>query len=149
MRLRSLGTDPESFGSTHAREAAFAPEVWEARTARAATGNDAATLLALAGDEPVGTVSADREPDEPDVFVVVAMWVAPEVRRTGLGRRLLHEIERWVESVGGAEIRLSVTNRADAARRLYESAGYEPDGRSTPSPHTAGLVEIGLRRRLS
>ena len=31
---------------------------------------------------------------------------------------------------------------------LYESAGYEPDGRREESGHTPGLVEIGLRKRL-
>jgi hypothetical protein len=42
-----------------------------------------------------------------------------------------------------------VTDAAAAARQLYETAGYEPDGRAEESRHTKGLIEIGLRKRLS
>ena len=150
VRLRALETDPESFGSTHAREAAFADEVWEERVSRGAAGDDASTLLALGGrEEPVGLVSAFRDEADASVFEVVGMWVAPEARGQGLGRRLLDEIESWITSCGGSEVRLSVTNRSTAARRLYESAGYELDGRAEPSTHTAGLMEIGMRKPLA
>ena len=148
VRLRALETDPASFGSTYEREAAFTDDVWKERIAQGAAGEDAATLLALRGEEGLGLVSAFRDDAEREVFDVFGMWVAPAVRRTGLGRRLLEEIERWIAASGGTEVRLSVTNAATPAQRLYESAGYEPDGRSEPSPHTPGLVEIGLRKRL-
>jgi ribosomal protein S18 acetylase RimI-like enzyme len=148
VRLRALETDPGSFGSTYEREAAFTDDVWKDRIARGGAGDDATTLLALRGDEGLGVVSAFRDDSEPKVFDVVGMWVAPAVRRTGLGRRLLEAIEGWIAASGGTEVRLSVTNAATAAQRLYESAGYELDGRSEPSRHTPGLVEIGLRKRL-
>jgi GNAT superfamily N-acetyltransferase len=148
VRLAALATDPTSFGSTYEREAAFAGDVWAERVARSAAGDDGATLLALRDDEPVGLVSAFRDETEPEVFDVVGMWVAPEERGAGLGRRLLEEIEAWIAASGGTDVRLSVTNAATAARRLYESAGYALDGRSAESPHTADLVEIGLRKRL-
>jgi ribosomal protein S18 acetylase RimI-like enzyme len=148
VRLASLATDPASFGSTYEREAAFADDVWNDRVARGAAGGDAATFLALREDEPVGLVSAFRDETEPHLFDVVGMWVAPEERGAGLGRRLLEEIEGWIASSGGTVVRLSVTTAAVAARGLYESAGYEPDGRSEASGHTPGLVEIGLRKRL-
>ena len=149
VRLRALEADPSSFGSTYAREAAFGDEVWEERVSRSAAGDEGSTLLALRGAEPVGLVSAFRDEADASVFDVVGMWVAPDARGQGLGRRLLVEIESWIASCGGSEVRLSVTNRATAARRLYESAGYELDGRSEPSPHTAGVVEIGMRKRLA
>ena len=122
--------------------------MWEERVARGSTGADAATLLAFAEDEPVGLVSAFRDEANPHVFDVVGMWVAPEARGAGLGARLLREVEDWIARCGGTEIRLSVTNEATAARRLYERAGYEPDGREEQSGHTAGLLEIGFRKRL-
>jgi ribosomal protein S18 acetylase RimI-like enzyme len=149
LRLRALETDPASFGSTHAREAAFTDDVWTERVDRGARGDDAATLLAFRDDEPVGLVSAFRDETDGRVFDVVGMWVAPEVRRSGIGRRLLEEVEGWIASCGGTDVRLSVTNEADAARRLYESACYERDGRAEESRHTGGLIEIGLRKRLT
>ena len=149
VRLRALETDPASFGSHYAREAAYGPEVWEDRATKGSAGDDSSTLLAFSGDAPVGIVSAFRDEDEPEVFAIVAMWVAPEARRAGLGRGLLRAVEEWIAAAGGSEIRLSVTNEAAAARRLYESAGYEPDGRIAASRHTEGLVEIGLTKRLA
>jgi GNAT superfamily N-acetyltransferase len=148
LRLRALETDPSSFGSTYAREAAFDDAVWEERVARGAAGDGATTLLAFRADEPVGLVSAFRDEEAPDVFGVVGMWVAPEARGRGIGRLLLEEIEAWIASSGGTEVRLGVTNEAAAARGLYESSGYRLDGREDASPHTPGLIEIGLRKRL-
>lgn len=148
VRLRALETDPSSFGSTYEREAAFADEVWEERISRSAGGDDATTLIAFRAGEAVGLVSAFRDDDEPHLFDVVGMWVAPEARGEGIGRRLLKEVEAWIGACGGTEVRLSVTNEAAAARALYASAGYEPDGRAEESHHTARLVEIGMRKRL-
>jgi ribosomal protein S18 acetylase RimI-like enzyme len=111
-------------------------------------GDDAATLLAMRGDGPVGLVTAIRDASQREVFYVVGMWVAPQVRRQGTARTLLAEIERWIASCGGTRVQLSVTNAATAARQLYESAGYAPDGTSAESRHTTGLVEIRLNKRL-
>jgi GNAT superfamily N-acetyltransferase len=148
VRLRALASDPESFGSTYEREAAYPDETWQDWCASDAEGGEATTLLALDGDDAIGLVTGVRDDDEPDVYDVFAMWVDPKARRAGVARRLLRELEDWIRDSGGKNARLSVTNRAPAARALYESAGYEPDGRATPSRHTEGLVEIGLRKRL-
>lgn len=148
VRLRALETDPSSFGSTYEREAAFADDVWQERVARGAAGGDAATFFAFREGKAVGLVSGFRDEEAPQVFDVVSMWVAPEARGEGVGRRLLEVIESWIASCGGTEVRLSVTNLATAARGLYASAGYELDGRAEESGHTTGLVEIGMRKRL-
>jgi ribosomal protein S18 acetylase RimI-like enzyme len=148
VRLRALAADPDSFGSTYDREAAFPERTWAERVERSSAGDEASTLLALRGDEPVGLVTAIRDEVQQDLFHVFGMWVAPEARREGIGRRLLDEIEAWIVSCGGAGVQLSVTDAATAARRLYESAGYEPDGSALESSHTPGLTEVGLRKRL-
>jgi hypothetical protein len=58
VRLRALLTDPASFGSTYEPEAAFPDQTWAERAARSSAGDDAATLLAISGDEPIGIVTA-------------------------------------------------------------------------------------------
>jgi ribosomal protein S18 acetylase RimI-like enzyme len=93
-------------------------------------------------------VKAVGDDDEPGAFDIFSMWVAPEARGHGLGRRLLDEAEAWIRSVGGLVIRLSVTDRAEAAAALYRSAGFAPDGSQSHSRHTLDLVEIHLRKRL-
>ncbi len=128
VRLRALATDPASFGSTYEREVAYPDKTWVQRAERSSAGDDAATIIAVLGDEPLGIVTGLRDQTQRRLFHVVEMWVAPEARRAGLGRRLLDEIEGWIASCGGTRAHLSVTNAATAAIQLYESAGYKPDG---------------------
>ena len=148
VRLRALASDPASFGSNYEREAAFPQEEWTEWAEGDASGDEMATFLARRGTEPVGMIAAYRDETDGALFHVVAMWVAPEVRREGIGRRLLAEIERWIVSSGGTAVQLSVTDAAPAARRLYEGAGYAADGHRSESRHTPGLVEISLRKPL-
>jgi ribosomal protein S18 acetylase RimI-like enzyme len=148
VRLRALQTDPASFGSTYEREAAVEQADWDEWADEHAAGESGATLLAVRGREPVGMVTGRRDDDEAELFHVYAMWVAPEARGHGVGRRLLTEIEAWMTSCGGVISQLSVTNEAAAARSLYESAGYTPDGEVEESTHTPGLVHNSLRKRL-
>jgi ribosomal protein S18 acetylase RimI-like enzyme len=106
-------------------------------------------MIALRGVEPVATVAAYRDDVEVRAYRVFAMWVAPESRGQGLGRRLLQAIEDWIVESRGTSVQLDVADAAEAALRLYESAGYVPDGQQSPSPHTSGVIHIGLRKRLA
>lgn len=147
MRLRALETDPTSFGSTYEREAAFDATRWDEWASGDAEGDSGATLIALDDSGPVGMVMGAR--DDEGLFHVFGMWVAPEARGRGVGRRLLAAIEEWMSAAGGTTVQLSVTSEAAAAQRLYESAGYVPDGTVEESRHTPGLLHVSLRRRLA
>ena len=149
LRLRALQTDPASFASTYQAEAAYSEQQWRDWAAEDAAGDEYATFIAREGKQPVGMVAAYRDEVQRNLFHIVAMWVAPEVRRAGIGRLLLRQIEAWIRSCGGTAAQLSVTTAATAARRLYESAGYAPDGRRTESSHTPGLVEVSLTKELA
>jgi ribosomal protein S18 acetylase RimI-like enzyme len=148
LRLRALQTDPTSFASMHGREAAYTDEEWDAWAAGDATGDVTATVIALRGIEPVGIVAAYRDDADARLYHVIAMWVAPESRGRGLGRQLLQAIEDWIVESSGASVQLEVADAAEAASRLYERAGYVPDGQQSPSPHTPGVTHISLRKRL-
>ncbi|MDX6378703.1 MAG: hypothetical protein QOE98_3006 [Gaiellaceae bacterium] len=53
------------------------------------------------------------------------MWISPDVRGAGLGRRLLLELERHAARVGGAKVVRLETNRAlREAIALYRATGY-------------------------
>ena len=148
LRLRALRSDPSSFGSTYEREAAFSEQKWRDWASGDAAGDEYATFIARQGQEPVGMVAAYRDEEDRSLFHVVAMWVAPEVRRAGTGRLLLREIEAWIRACGGTSVQLFVTKAASAAHQLYASAGYEPDGVEVESRHTPGLVEVSLTKSL-
>lgn len=149
IRLRSLQSDPLSFGSTFVKEAAYADEEWADWASGDASGDEMATMLALDHGEPVGIVGAYRDDDDHSLYHVIAMWVVPEYRGRGLGRRLLHAIEEWVDGCGGATIQLDVADQAPAAARLYQSAGYALDGQESPSPHTPVITHLSMRKSLA
>ena len=148
VRLQALEADPTSFGSTYEREAAFTDETWAASAARNASGDEMAILLALRHEEAVGLVGAWRDDDRADLFHIFTMWVAPETRRRGIGRRLLDAIEEWIASCGGTSAQLFVTDTATAAAQLYDRAGYARDGTVVASEHTPGLTEISMVKDL-
>lgn len=148
IRLRSLRTDPVSFASTHEREVAYPESEWQDWVTSDASGDEMATFLAVHRTDPVGMVAAYRDELERATFHVMAMWVAPEARGNGIGRRLLRTIEDWIASVGGDSIQLSVSDRAEAALHLYEASGYRPDGEAIDSPHTPGSSHLSLRKPL-
>jgi GNAT superfamily N-acetyltransferase len=52
------------------------------------------------------------------------MWVAPDARGLGLGRRLLVELERLARRNGAGAVRLETNRALQEAIALYRSAGY-------------------------
>jgi len=52
------------------------------------------------------------------------MWVAPRARGLGLGRRLLHDLERHARDAGASVLRLETNRTLTEAIALYRRAGY-------------------------
>ena len=52
------------------------------------------------------------------------MWVAPDARGLGLGRRLLAELERHARAAGARAARLETNRALKEAIALYRSSGY-------------------------
>lgn len=52
------------------------------------------------------------------------MWVAPETRGLGVGRRLLVELERYAKQAGVRKLRLETNGSLTEAIALYRSSGY-------------------------
>lgn len=72
------------------------------------------------------------------------MWVAPEARGLGIGRRLLQELERHARDAGAQVVRLE-TNRALAeAIALYRSAGYREVAAFNEEPYAHHWFEKRL-----
>jgi ribosomal protein S18 acetylase RimI-like enzyme len=86
-----------------------------------------------AADQPlIGAVGLARNQrlKERHKASVVGMYVAPEAAGRGVGRALLTELLARAERVAGLrQIQLVVASKNDAARHLYESAGFRCYGR--------------------
>jgi ribosomal protein S18 acetylase RimI-like enzyme len=96
------------------------------------------TLIAERGGERVGfLLLLDGLPDEvtllPQAFVAY-MAVAPEARELGAGAALLAAAEDEARSRLLPYIALMVTEENEAARRLYDRAGYRTERRLLCKP---------------
>jgi DNA-binding MarR family transcriptional regulator/GNAT superfamily N-acetyltransferase len=80
-------------------------------------------LVARLRGRPVGCGSLLFDGEAP--AYLKRMWISPDVRGVGLGRRLLLELERHAARVGGAKVVRLETNRAlREAIALYRATGY-------------------------
>jgi ribosomal protein S18 acetylase RimI-like enzyme len=79
-------------------------------------------LVATLHEDPVGCGALKLHPGEP--AHLKRMWVAPEVRGLGLGRRLLAELEAQAAEHGAGTVRLETNRALTEAIGLYRAAGY-------------------------
>jgi GNAT superfamily N-acetyltransferase len=143
VRLRALGDAPKAFASTYEREERFSLDVWTARL----TGDGSVNILAVDGGRAVGMTSARIE-ERPGSAHLLGMWVAPEARGCGVGRRLIDAIVDWARERGIRELALWVTDANKPARALYDDSGFRPTGERQPLPSDPSIMESKLVRDL-
>ncbi len=87
-------------------------------------------LVARASDEIVGFATFAVETGSFELSVsrglLSNLWVVPDRRDEGIGRRLLEAVEAELADRGVEVCQLEVLAANDAARRFYRRAGYEP-----------------------
>ena len=72
------------------------------------------------------------------------MWVAPEARGLGLGRRLLSVLETHATAAGARVIHLETNRTLKEAISLYRSAGYEEVAAFNDEPYAHHWFEKRL-----
>ncbi|MER7251005.1 helix-turn-helix domain-containing GNAT family N-acetyltransferase [Kribbella sp. NPDC000426] len=80
-------------------------------------------LVATLRSEPVGCGALKLHGSEP--AEIKRMWVSPDARGLGLGRRLLAELERTAAAHGATAVRLETNHNLKEAIALYRSAGFK------------------------
>lgn len=81
-----------------------------------------ALLIARLRGQPVGCGALKFHPDAP--AELKRMWVAPDARGMGLGRRILIELERHASQAGARVVRLETNRALEEAIQLYRTSGY-------------------------
>ena len=83
---------------------------------------------------------------EPDVGEVRHVWVHPDLRGLGLGRRIVAALEAWAEGRGLAVVRLGTHETLVEAIQMYRNIGYDEVDEYGPIAHTHHWFEKHLGR---
>lgn len=90
--------------------------------ARAVAGPTSAILVLRDGPAVAASVMVGCDGHRGWVYYLA---VAPERRRTGLGRAMMDSAEAWLRAVGAPKLQLMVRDDNDEALRFYHSLGLE------------------------
>ena len=138
LRRAALGQAPYAFGSTLAQwsGAGDTEERWRARFAGVAHN-----LLVVRDGRDVAMVSLSAPGTDGTPPELLSMWVAPEVRGTGVGDAAVAAVlARAAEAYPGREVVLSVFADNEAAVRLYARHGFADVGVSPDDPRERRMV---------
>lgn len=140
LRLEALRDPaaPVAFLDTFANAAKLPDDFWHERTTGAATGDAVSQLVAIVGEEWVGSVSVirrtvgDTDPHGRRVTVsrgdVVGVYLRPAQRGEGLIGALLDAAASWARSLGDGALALEVHVDNERAQAAYRRSGFTPTG---------------------
>ena len=80
----------------------------------------------------------------PARFEVKHVFVQPQTRGAGLGRRLLDALSRHAREQGAAELVLDTHSSLTAAAALYSAAGFEPIAAYNDNPNADRWYRLRL-----
>jgi GNAT superfamily N-acetyltransferase len=121
-----VGFDAERFAVPPGGEAAYAA-FFQAELQRP----EVVLLIAEVGPQPVGYAFVRLEPMSLVEIRGAGAWlhdiyVDPEARSGGIGRRLLEAAKEAALALGSSSLMLSASSQNAAARQLFERAGLRP-----------------------
>jgi RimJ/RimL family protein N-acetyltransferase len=145
VRLSALADSPSAFGSSYDAEAYQPDDHWTKRATLGAAGNRSVTFFAVVDESVVGLVSAHRPHPAELSSELVSMWVSPAHRRVGVAAELVTAVVDWALQAGMVTVELWVTHGNDAARHLYENAGFRLTGDHKPLPSDPCKDELRMR----
>lgn len=100
-------------------------------------------LIGARDGEPVACGAL--RPLGPAIAEIKRMWVDPDARGLGLGRRLLTALEERAAERGWSLIRLDTNAALTEAIALYQRSGYRPIPRYNDNPYAQLWFEKSLR----
>ncbi|HEX3853769.1 MAG TPA: GNAT family N-acetyltransferase, partial [Polyangiaceae bacterium] len=138
LRVAALEDSPREFGETLAEARDRSEQSWSDLAPSA--------YVAELDGRLVGMAFAFQDQTDPDTARVGGMWVAPSLRRAGVGLALLRAALSWARAQSKRRVRLWAIPGA-AAEALYRRACFVPTGLERPFPGDASprvLMEMQL-----
>jgi DNA-binding MarR family transcriptional regulator/GNAT superfamily N-acetyltransferase len=123
-------------------EAGFDPTLGISAHPHELTPPNGLLLVARLREEPVGCGALkfhDNAPAE-----LKRMWVAPQARGLGLGRRLLQELEQQAREAGVTVLHLETNHNLTEAISLYQHSGYQEVAAFNDEPYAHHWFEKRL-----
>jgi GNAT superfamily N-acetyltransferase len=129
LRIRRMAETDAEVVATLARELGYPNEVESIRERiRAISRSDLDLLLVAADatDRPTGFIQAHRVCIIEVGFRVeiLGLVVSSSARRSGIGRRLIDEAERWAKHIGAEAISVRSNTKRTEAHVFYPALGY-------------------------
>jgi ribosomal protein S18 acetylase RimI-like enzyme len=116
LRLRALRDEPHAFSAKYEDEAAETEAGWR----------EWAASPVFVTDNWTGIVAAFTLED--GAARLIAMYVVPEARGSGIARELVTAVEDWAREEGAPKVLLWVKPDNGRAIALYERCGYRATG---------------------
>ncbi len=147
VRLTALKDTPSAFSSTYARESQRSNEDW-LKVASAWSSGQSVFYIAMDEGAPCGMIAGKFDEIAPRRAWVLSMWVAAAHRRSGLGARLMDEVERWAQNLAICELYLHVTSNNSTAQNFYEKCGFTRTGITQPYQNDPALFEYEMAKAI-
>jgi GNAT superfamily N-acetyltransferase len=122
IRLEALADTPEAYGSTYAEARRWSIDRWETMS------RDWNFYLAEYQGRVVGMASGGLNDQRPGTRWLYGMYVAPDMRGTGVAGQLVGVVEQWARGEGVSSLYLHVTEKLARARGFYERIGFRSTG---------------------
>jgi GNAT superfamily N-acetyltransferase len=134
IRLRALQDAPDAFGSTFEEAAARPADEWSKQLL------ELPTFIAVSDDLDVGMVRCVRDRTGVETAWLLSMWVAPEMRRKGVGAALVDAVIEWALANGVTRLLLDVADNNAPAMALYQRKKFAPNGVVSTFPPPRGHI---------
>jgi ribosomal protein S18 acetylase RimI-like enzyme len=127
IRLEGLKNSPEAFGASYEEEQLYSLDLYKSRL----ESDTAFTLGAFENEELAGVITLVKETKvklkhKASIF---ALYVTPEYRRKGIGKKLMAEVIKKAHDFDDIEqLQLSVESTNQSAKQLYTTFGFHVYG---------------------
>ncbi len=149
LRLRALVDAPAAFGSTLTEAQTRTENDWAWLLNLGVTSGRDRPLVAEIAGTAAGMAWAKVDAADPGLVNLYQMWVAPEARGHGVAGALLDAAIDWARARAARAMGLGVVCGNDAARRLYERAGFRDVGAPEPQRPGSSRMEQSMRLELA
>jgi ribosomal protein S18 acetylase RimI-like enzyme len=149
IRLRAICDTPDAFAVSLANTLAQSDAGWTTWATVNARGES--SIMYVAEDAPlwIGMAGGMLDTAHPEgVADLISVWVDPDYRGRGLGRRLVEQVAAWARGRAVRRLELWVTEGNTAAIELYSRCGFRVIGGRRPLPSQPALAERRMVRDL-